>query len=519
MKSNNPKHRSLAYQIILFIFFFIFVILLTSILITGLLMSRVMLKNAEVNVEYLANQNIYQIENRLNKIQTHAKDISSLLQADNVSTNVIEHVIKSILDSNPEIEAFCIALNKENHNVLPRARIFYKQGVIHKEYNLSGKDFLYKDWFHIPLMINTDYWSEPWFEHEALKKTITSYSLPIKSDDELIGVLRVDISVSYLQKMIMPVRLKKTGYAFLLTHKGTIMSHPADSLIMNETIFSMAQSKNDIQLRNIGKSMVKGDKAFVKLSDSATMTDKWIYYAPLISNSWSLGIVISNSEVFRDLYVLLIIQALVAILAFVFLAVIVYARTLHIYRPLRRLTLAAKVIGEGNFDTEIPLSNTVNEISMLEEALTSMKQSLKDYIRNLEKTTDEKNRIQTEVRFASEIQRNLIPDNSSPLCNSSEFKIYGILEPASDIGGDFYDYFMIDDDHLCFIIADVLGKGVGAAMTMIMISTLIRAKVKEFKTITKLLNDVNIILCENNHESNFVTLILGILNIKNGELV
>lgn len=518
IRAKNLSHKSLAYQIIAFIFGFIIVIMLGSIILTRWLMSDVMQKNAAESMEYLANQNIFQLEAKLKKVQAHANDLASLIKTPGITLPVVEQFVFTIAKTNPEIESICLASNQDNYSTLPRASIYYVLQDKIKTIKIEGSDFLFKDWFLIPILNQSDYWSEPWYDIDGKKKTITSYSVPIKDKDNIVGVIRFDLSLPYLQNIVLPMRLREKGYAFLLSHDATIITHPADSLVMNETIFSLAQAYQDDQLRMVGREMVNGNSGFLKMDGSKQMKGKWIYYSPLISNQWSMGIVIYDKAVFQDLNNLLWIQMLIAILSFLILAYIVYARTLHIYKPLKALTNTASLIGAGNFDLEFPVSNSVNEIAMLEDALVSMKNSLRDYVQNLKQTTEEKNKIQAEVRFAADIQRKLIPQNIDPICNSSELRIFGVVEPASDVGGDLYDCFMLDDDHLCFAIADVLGKGLAAAMTMIMTSTVLRATAKTHKSITGLMSEINLFLCQHSHEANFVTMVLGVLNLKTGEL-
>jgi sigma-B regulation protein RsbU (phosphoserine phosphatase) len=97
-----------------------------------------------------------------------------------------------------------------------------------------------------------------------------------------------------------------------------------------------------------------------------------------------------------------------------------------------------------------------------------------------------------------------------------EITIYGVLEPAEDIGGDLYDAFMIDDRFLCFAIADVFGKGIVASMMMTMVQTLIRSQSRYSSSAVSLMKEVNSYLCLNNKQGNFITLIVGILDLKTG---
>lgn len=131
-------------------------------------------------------------------------------------------------------------------------------------------------------------------------------------------------------------------------------------------------------------------------------------------------------------------------------------------------------------------------------------------------TTAAKNRIESELRIASLVQKNLIPQNNDQTRLFPGLRVFGILEPAKDIGGDLFDYFRLDESRFCFVIADVLGNGLVAAMTMIVVNTLIRTKARTAGSLKQLLLDVNNYLCETQSESNFVTAIIGMIDLRTG---
>ena len=150
-----------------------------------------------------------------------------------------------------------------------------------------------------------------------------------------------------------------------------------------------------------------------------------------------------------------------------------------------------------------------------------MSKKMRGYVREIVDITAEKQRLDTELSVASEIQSNMLPSHFPAFPDRDEFDLYAVMDPAKEVGGDFYDFFLIDDDHLALVMADVSGKGVPAALFMVISKTLI-------KNITLsgsgagpggILSDVNDRLCEGNEDSMFVTVWLGILTISTGQLV
>lgn len=136
-----------------------------------------------------------------------------------------------------------------------------------------------------------------------------------------------------------------------------------------------------------------------------------------------------------------------------------------------------------------------------------------------EKQTQEaKEKIESELKIASDIQMSMVPKSFPPFPNMPEFDLYAVLKPAKEVGGDFYDFFFTDEDHICFAIGDVSGKGVPAALFMAVTRTLLRSHVNRTTTINQSLSKVNNDLCEGNDACMFTTLFSGILNVRTGEI-
>ncbi len=126
--------------------------------------------------------------------------------------------------------------------------------------------------------------------------------------------------------------------------------------------------------------------------------------------------------------------------------------------------------------------------------------------------------MESELKVAREIQLSIIPKTFPPFPGRPEFDIYGVLKPAREVGGDFYDFFLLDEDNLCFTIGVVSGKGVPASLFMAVTRTLIKAKSDIGMSPDKILSAVNDELCKDNDSGMFVTVFFGILNISTGEI-
>ena len=163
--------------------------------------------------------------------------------------------------------------------------------------------------------------------------------------------------------------------------------------------------------------------------------------------------------------------------------------------------------------------HTGNEVDHLGSVLADMEDELATYITDIAQMSAEKEREETELRTAAQIQRSALPDTFPAFPNRSEFDIYASMDPAREVGGDFYDFFLVDDDHLCMVIADVSDKGVPAALFMMTSKTTLSNNIMMGKSPAEALRDTNVSLYQNNRTGMFVTIWVGILEISTGVLV
>ena len=190
----------------------------------------------------------------------------------------------------------------------------------------------------------------------------------------------------------------------------------------------------------------------------------------------------------------------------------------RISQPLKRLAEHAKKLASYDFSAEgnspsddigsLPLHSR-DEIGELAESFIYMEQELRKSIRNLTETTAAKERIESELKIARVIQMSMVPKIFPPFPNRAEFDLYAVIEPAKEVGGDFYDFFFIDDDYLYFVIGDVSDKGVPASLFMAVTRTLIRSQTSKGMLPDEVLTRVNKALCVGNDPNMFVTVFCG----------
>ena len=159
-----------------------------------------------------------------------------------------------------------------------------------------------------------------------------------------------------------------------------------------------------------------------------------------------------------------------------------------------------------------------NEVGQLSEDVVELTSELDEYMRRNQAITAEKERITTELSLATRLQAAFVPHTFPPFPQRKEFDIYAVMNPAREVGGDFYDFFLIDDDHLCLVMADVSGKGIPGALFMMVSKIILQSCAMLGRSAVEILEKTNEAICSNNPEDMFVTVWLGILEISTGKL-
>jgi phosphoserine phosphatase RsbU/P len=188
-----------------------------------------------------------------------------------------------------------------------------------------------------------------------------------------------------------------------------------------------------------------------------------------------------------------------------------------ITEPIRVLREGVGFVSTGNLDHVMDI-RTGDEIQELAEAFNKMTDDLKAYIINLQQVTIEKERVESDLRVAHKIQAGMLPRIFPPFPEIEHLDLYATMEPAREVGGDFFDFFVLEDHRLCFNIGDVSGKGVPAALFMVITMTILRNQATLNPSLEQVFQQTNAMLCGGNDETMFVTLFMAILDPKTGEL-
>ena len=436
----------------------------------------------------------------------------------------------------------------------------------------TGEDDMRADYFDNPLdYMPLNFVERPWYKNAKEKNDvvftgtmlnagagnndpIVVCSTPIHLNGEFIGVTGMGFFVKDVGEFSLSTSIGETGYCFLMNKNGQVIASPkeegdlavkSDFPDLRDThtgSLTLAEEKLgnvDTSLALAAEKMTKGEKGSMFVTVDGE--EYFLSFEPLQRVNWSLGALIKVSEVTApadNLAMLidsqtedfisktgqfsLILFPIMAI-AFVILLVAVSIISKHVtkslVKPIHTLTDGVREITGGNLDKKLEI-HTGDEIEHLAVCFNAMTDELQTYMANLKKETAENERISTELNVATNIQQSMLPHDFD--FARADFEIYATMHAAKEVGGDFYDFYLLDKNHLVITIADVSGKGVPAALFMAISKTILQnfalsmTNPDDFSAVMTLANQQ---LCKNNDEMLFVTVFMGMLDLKTGEFV
>ena len=386
-------------------------------------------------------------------------------------------------------------------------------------------------------------------DEDGLLYQVVGCSAPYYDANGFAGVVGLDLSNADINKAVVQTGIGDRGFSFVLNDKGqVIISAQKDGIFAAKEDAPDLRHDKNTALADTVKSMVNGESGvnLVKIDGS----DYYIAFAPMPSIGWSFATLIREEEILnsaeqsrlyfaeqindfqdnlsREYTIMFSVAATILAILFGVMIYVSNKLSARFVRPIQQLSDNVREIASGNLDRKITDINTGDEIEHLAVCFNAMTDELQDYMNNLQKVTADKERIATELNVAKDIQRGMLPSIFPPYPDKKEFDIYATMDAAKEVGGDFYDFYLLDEDHLVVTIADVSGKGIPASLFMVISKTILKNfavfmhdadEINHAEDFAEVMIRANNQLCQNNEEMMFVTVFLEILNIKTGRFV
>ena len=330
-------------------------------------------------------------------------------------------------------------------------------------------------------------------------------------------------SVMHIIQRIKPY---KHSFCILLDANGHYLLHPDSSLTVYDkdsatiakrpTIFQRARLTNDTALDSLGRKMLNGERGMMEILKGKDYS--MAVYRPLQPTDWSVALVCSRLDVFASLIHIVWFAGIAVALGVLMMFVLCVIAIRRITKPLDQLTQSTSEISRGNLHVEMPELKREDEMWQLRESFVHMQQSLREHIDQLTQTTAANERIKSELSIANNIQQSMMPKTHQPLPDRSDIDIYASLVPAKEVGGDLFDYYLYHNK-LCFIVGDVSGKGIPAALYMAMTMRVFRIACRHhINSAHEIAEAMGRTLAENNESNMFITAFIGVLDLETNKL-
>ncbi len=402
---------------------------------------------------------------------------------------------------------------------------FVKSGELTvRQIGSDSVDYFEREWYSVPRERGTGMWVDPFPSEGGIGQRLISYSVPFfrrgaAGERSFAGAVVVDLDIEQLRSLLEEMALGDSdeGFGFLTTQFSSFVIHPNRNLEDNYSLLSLL--KKDSGDLAVGRSMMGSTAAgTVVLPDLDFFAGGTrLFHATTKRNGWKVCAAVPANWVADQLWKYFAVGLAVYLAATLAGIIGISLIVRRMIAPLTTLTKTAKLIGAGNFNTDIPASGGGGEIGELAGAFAAMQHELRNYIERLSANVAARERIEGELNAARMIQNDILPKLQPPLPECPLFSIAPALRPARAIGGDMYDIFFLDPTHLFLMIGDVSGKGIAAAMFMAVAETLQRDISARCGRPDEIMTSLNRVLSQNNNALMFITCFMGVLDLDTGD--
>ena len=528
-RSNIKLYLSIRWKLILSI---ILPLIIITAVVMGFTLTRIFeFASVSIREQELGELNLYaqgigaEFEG-LSQIATTTANILSL--DDDVTGEELYDILASNVENNPLVYGAAVAWEPFAWN--DDTRLFspyvFEDGDSLSAIDIGAESYDYTDgnweWYSGVLEQGQAIWTEPYFDEGAGNVLMTTFSAPIFRDGAFAGVTTVDVRLDALNE---DAALQFSDENFMiLSQSGHFITHYNPDLVMNSTIQDQVAMQNNPEFSTAVERMLAGEFGVSEVNDmflngGMVEGESWLFYTPVNATGWILSSTLPRSQLTSELWSLMSM----AIYGLALMIVLIIALTLYVSsrlsRPIKTLSAAVSDVARGKLDTSIEKIYSMDELGRLSVGFNRMLKNLKKQVEIQSQQTAARQMVEKELQVARETQQALLPSEFPPFPERREFQLHAVSKAARHVAGDFFDFFLINPRTLVFVIADVSGKGMSAALVMAVTRTIVRNLAENGKTPARILAETNELLRESHGGSAFVTILLGIYNTNSGRIM
>lgn len=377
-------------------------------------------------------------------------------------------------------------------------------------------------WYQAVKASHLPAWSEPYYDSGSGQMPIVTYSVPILAGDIFLGAATFDLRLDLLNQRLS-ARMEPSLF-MIMSQNGRFIAHYDSEQILESGLADMTATSVNAQFQSI-TTRIKADETGMGvvnnlyLDGAIVAGNLWISYTPISESNWNLATLASESELIAPIRDQIEIALLGLSLTVALTFVLVWVMSSRITNPIKKLEAAVSEVARGKLDTNIENIRSMDELGRLSIGFNRMLKNLKKQIELQSQQETAQRLVERELQMARETQKSLLPTEFPPFPDRKEFELHAVNQAAHHVAGDFFDFFLINPKTLIFVIADVSGKGMSAALVMAVTRTIVRDLAQSGRTPGDILRETNERLRESQKGGAFVTLFLGSYNVSSGKVI
>lgn len=477
------------------------------------------------DADELARRLASDLDTHIRPIEGAIRTVASQLEEIDPPREQYAPRIHGILAAWPDVYGSTIAVevNEDDPASRPFAPYYFRRGGKFEFSDLALESYAYRElpWYRGAADTRLPVWSLPYFDEGGGETWMVTYSVPYfrKAPDRgrvLAGVVTSDLDLRWMREAADRLALDPGCFGWLVSPPDAhpfiapIGGAPADSVVRGGAV-------DEARIREFAERMLTERRSFALLPDGLAHRPTYLWVRVLETLDWRLILAIPKHEMLAEARRLLKTQLLLGAAGLLLLVAALIFVASRVARPIHALAVAVGRAEEGNLEFELPPVERRDETGVLAAALRRLRDSLKRHVELRAETLAAQSRLGHELQIAARIQQSMLPHGAAALAPAGT-RVAATLIPAKQVGGDFFDYFVLRDGRLLFATGDVSDKGIPAALFMARLTGLLRVLGNAGAPPEHLLAELNERLVDGNDACMFATLGCGVLNPGTGRL-
>jgi phosphoserine phosphatase RsbU/P len=507
--------RSLTTRLIVWTLVAVGAVYVATVFVSNGLARRMAIAAAEREAVNEADAAASHVEDVLHSIEERTLALGETLSVLAPGGADADRLLRRFVEGDPDVFGGAIAWGPG-----PRAEhraLYYHRGTDDsgrlEPADLASEAYRYweREWFREALASGRPLWTEPYRDTGGGEAWMVTFAVPFGAAGAPAGVATADLRLVRLESIVNEIELGRRGFGLLVSRSGHVVAATKGERVDHAaTVLQQARPEARVWVEPILQKVQAGEPGFARVEREGRPFR--LTYRPLSRAGWTLATLYPEDELLAGVTRLRVVQGSLGLAGLGLLALVVVLLSRRLTRPLSALAASAETIARGDLDAPLPPVESRDEVGALARAFHHMRDSLKEYIRNLQETTAAKERLEGEIKVARRIQADMLP---APAAGGpgENYELGATLVPARTVGGDLFDHFS-DGSRVFFLVGDVSGKGIAAALFMARATTVFEVEASREADPGALLARVN----RDNEAGMFVTAAVGVLDASSGEL-